>query len=163
MNIEDENELPLEAMIELPPALLAAIDKTRAMQATPAQVADLVARASGLGKPTRATNPAPQAGLLRVAEFVAVVAALVLLYVALSPPVRRPQGPPGPDIADSESGPVYSAVTTVSLTDVGVDQIANEIRTAESRITLAQQSIELAAVRRELRMALDEYPRWGTP
>lgn len=172
MSNDREAELPIiPDEQELPPALAAAVERARARQPKPDQVAALMARVSELGPPAGVVVP-HRSLKMRWAACVAVVAATVLLAVTVSRQFRPPpklQGPemvvvPSPPVTPKDVGTgqsVVSEVTRIPLVAASFGQIEEDIKEAESQVTLAAEAIAMAEVRRDLRRTLDEYPRWG--
>lgn len=155
---------------KLPPPLAAAVDRARARRPAPDQVAGLVARLSEVSRPTTVARPR-QSSIWRWTVCVVVAAASVLVVVTVSRqfrPLPKPQEReivvvPSPSVAPRDAGsgkPVVSEVTKVPLVAVSFVQIEEDIREAESQLTLAAEAIAMAELRRDLRMTLDEYPRW---
>lgn len=172
MSSDREAELPSNPDDqELPPALAAAVERARALHPAADHVTGLVARLSELDQPTAVVVPR-RSLTLRWAACVAVVAATVLCVVTVSrqfrPPPKLPDREivvvPSPPVKPKEVGigqSVVSEVTKVPLVVASFGQIEEDIREAESQVTLAAEAIAMAEVRRDLRMTLDEYPRWG--
>lgn len=144
----------------LPDELAAAIARARQRTAAKSSVASLTA--SVLEKTAvLATHVDPNASRPRVQMYwLCAVAASVGLVLAVRPWGNSQLEPPElPAIQLMQ--PVYSTITTVSLTQVGYGQVQDDLDRADVQIEEASEALQLAAVRVEIQKALDEFYDWS--
>ncbi len=60
-----------------------------------------------------------------------------------------------------ERNPVYSAITTVSLTQAGYRQVEEDLNRADAQIEEASEALAIASVRQEIQKTLEEYYDWS--
>ena len=146
---------------KLPGKLAAAVAQAHGRHPTSDMVAQLVARASRLGDDPQVAPTPRRSMALRVAACVTAAAAMITVVFALAHRTRDPAPVPDRSIASADTFPVYSAVTTLPLVEAGFGQIEADLQRAESHLDSALEAVALAAVRRDVRATLEEYPRWG--
>ena len=151
MNVPRDAQVPGERPDEELPAKLATIvAKARARCPTPDMVAQLIARASCLGEVGRVAPRPGRSAALWVSVGATAAAAAVLLVFVLTHGRREPARVPGPPVAAAHAFPIYSAVTRLSLVDVGFGQAEEDLRRAEWHVARVSEAVALAAVRRDV-------------
>ncbi|MES2790519.1 MAG: hypothetical protein V4719_12985 [Planctomycetota bacterium] len=165
MNFSDTPQSNPEPTADpLPPLLAAAVARARAKLPAAADVERLIARASKLGLKPPVAVPARRLAWVKRAAVIATIAATILVVVTgtrHNRPVHAVPDASQRDVAGGVSNPIYSEVTKIPWGDADFAQVTHDLLQAESEANLAQESIALAEVRRDLRAALDEFPRWG--
>lgn len=148
----DKNPQPLSG------DLVAAIERARQRAATPEMVAKLTSQAIRLQysihPSAEAASPLSDRWRWEARIAVAVVLALSIGLLAYRYKIQPHRWGRLPNHV------TYSPVTRSSLVLVGYRRIDEDLDRAEAKVEQVSKALEVAALRREIQAALDEYRDW---
>lgn len=143
------------------PVLTRAITQMRQREPAAAQIACVIARASGLAASCSTTvhTPIIPSRSAATVSIVSCAAAILLLVTVLTQP--RPAARVVPNIIPHLTQErVYSVVTHTSIAQACLEQIEADLREAEQRIAAARDAIEASQFHRDVGAALEKYRQW---
>lgn len=145
----------------LPSELVSALHRARLRTASPEMVDRLTARVLKItAETTPELNHRRASGNTRV-YWLGAIAASIGLIMAFRTWLDDSQKQA--DVAEVGllTQPVYSTITTVSLTQVGYRQVNEDLDRADAQIEEASEGIAIASVRHEIQKALEEFYDWS--
>jgi hypothetical protein len=147
----------------LPSELAAAIERARLRTASPAMVEKLQSRVLEI---TAETVPdVNQKDRLASGNahiyWLCTIAASIGLILSLRPWMTVPVESTHFPTVDLITSPVYSPITTVSLTQVGFRRIEEDMDRVDAQVEEASEGLALASVRHEIQETLEEFYDWS--
>lgn len=156
MNHPDEPlSSPRDDLESLSTDLLAAIQGARRRQATPAMVSQLTARLI----PQPSSCPHPRREQPRWHPW-AVAMTAIAMAAAITVIAWVPDNPTTVT-SSRRNTPVNSAIRHTSLASTALERISQDLDLAESRLNESQESLLLAAIRREIQTTKEEFSLWS--
>lgn len=153
-----------ESNDSLPSELSSAIERARMRTASPAQIAKLAERVLEMTSQHSVPSPveikkANSAGVSASVYWLCTIAASIGLIVLFRPWASTTDNQAEvPKLVLSQ--PIYSPITTVSLSQVGYRQIEVDLDRADAKLAEASEGLALAAVRYEIQQTLEEFYDW---
>jgi hypothetical protein len=158
LNNRDDTDL------SLPSELAAAIKRARQRTASTSTVQTFTARILERTPETatqvdhrsiRASGKAPVYWICAVAASIGLI---LSLRSWVTDPLERADVP----AVELLMQPVYSSITTVSLTQVSYRQVEEDLDRADAQIEEASESLALASLRSDIQATLEKFYDWST-